>query len=59
MDMLQDYEKDTRMAVIAYALIETEILDKTLKKIIHQALQAASESQTKAANLIIARGDRP
>jgi len=59
MDMLQDYEKDTRMATIAYTLIETEIMDPTLRKIIRKAAEEATNSQQKAANLIMSRGDRP
>ncbi|ADG83514.1 hypothetical protein Tfer_1356 [Thermincola ferriacetica] len=59
MDMLQDYEKDTRMAVLAYSLMETEIMDSTLRKLIHQAAESAAKSQEKAAHLIMARGDRP
>lgn len=59
MDMLQDYEKDARMAVLAYSLIETEIIDGTLRKIIHKGAEAAAESQKRAADLIMARGDRP
>ncbi len=59
MDMLQDYEKDARMAALAYALIQTEIIDPTLRKIIAKASQEAAESQQKAANLILSRGDRP
>ncbi|MGI6066288.1 MAG: hypothetical protein ACOYI2_07335 [Bacillota bacterium] len=59
MDMLQDYEKDTRMAVIAYSIIQTEILDETLKKFIATAIAEAAKSQKKFANLILARGDRP
>ncbi|MHB1127608.1 MAG: hypothetical protein ACYC2T_11765 [Bacillota bacterium] len=59
MDMIQDYEKDARMAMIAYTLIESEVMDGILRKIIHQCAQGAAESQERAANLIVARGDRP
>ena len=59
MDMLQDYEKDARMAALAYALIETEISDNTLRSIIRKTAEAAAASQKKAADLIISRGDRP
>ncbi|WP_227764431.1 hypothetical protein [Zhaonella formicivorans] len=59
MDMLQDYEKDTRMAALAYALIQTEIMDSTLRTIIAKAANEAAASQKKAADLIMARGDRP
>lgn len=34
MDMLQDYEKDARMAVIAYSLIQTEIFDEALRSLL-------------------------
>lgn len=51
--------KDTRMAVLAYSLMETEIMDSTLRKLIHQAAESAAKSQEKAAHLIMARGDRP
>ena len=59
MDMLQDYEKDARMATVAYALIQTEIIDPTLRQLIGRAGDAAAKAQEKAANLILSRGDRP
>ncbi|QNB45113.1 hypothetical protein BR63_01520 [Thermanaerosceptrum fracticalcis] len=59
MDMLQDYEKDARMAALAYALIQTEIIDPALRKVLSKASHEAAESQQKAANLILSRGDRP
>lgn len=59
MDMLQDYEKDARMATIAYALIQTEIIDPALREIISKASHEAAKAQQKAANLILSRGDRP
>jgi len=59
MDMLQDYEKDTRMAALAYALIQTEIIDPTLRRIIGKASNEAAKAQKQAANLILSRGDRP
>lgn len=59
MDMLQDYEKDTRMAVVAYSLIQTEIMDNKLRSIIQSASIDAAGSQKRASNLIIAKGDRP
>lgn len=59
MDMLQDYEKDTRMAAMAYTLMETDIQDPGLRKIIGVASAAATKSQEKFANLILKKGDRP
>ncbi|MGI5901700.1 MAG: hypothetical protein ACOX7U_04415 [Desulfitobacteriia bacterium] len=59
MDMLQDYEKDARMAVIAYSLIQTEVLDENLHKLIATAASEAAKSQKIFADLILARGDRP
>jgi len=59
MDMLQDYEKDARMAVIAYSLIQTEIFDEVLRKIVATAASEAAQSQKIFADLILARGDRP
>ncbi|MBF7081783.1 spore coat protein [Desulfallas sp. Bu1-1] len=59
MDMLQDYEKDARMAAMAYALIETEILDPDLRRLIGAAATAATKSQEKFANMILKKGDRP
>jgi hypothetical protein len=59
MDMLQDYEKDARMAVLAYSIIQTEIIDPTLRKIIAKASSEAAKAQQKTANLILSRGDRP
>jgi len=59
MDMLQDYEKDARMAVIAYALIETDIIDPDLRKLISLGVTSASSSQQRFADLIMKKGDRP
>ncbi len=59
MDMLQDYEKDARMATIAYALVATEIVDQNLRQLMSQGAAAAAKSQQKFADLIIKRGDRP
>ncbi len=59
MDMLQDYEKDARMAALAYALIETEVVDPDLRRIISKAAAAAAKSQQKFADLIIRKEDRP
>ncbi|MDA8228883.1 MAG: hypothetical protein M0T74_14535 [Desulfitobacterium hafniense] len=59
MDMLQDYEKDTRMAALAFALIQTEIFDSSLRALIAKASDEAAKSQKLAADLILARGDRP
>lgn len=59
MDMLQDYEKDARMAVIAYSLMQTEIFDETLRKLVANAANEAAKSQKIFADLILARGDRP
>mgnify|MGYP000492393404 CR=1 FL=1 len=59
MDMLQDYEKDARMAALAYAIIETEIVDRNLRKLISKAAANAAQSQQKFADLILRKGDRP
>lgn len=59
MDMLQDYEKDARMAAQAFALVETEVLDPNLRKLIRATASAATNSQEKFANLILKKGDRP
>ena len=59
MDMLQDYEKDARMAVIAYSLIQTEIFDEALRKLVATAASESAKSQKIFAELILARGDRP
>lgn len=59
MDMLQDYEKDARMAVIAYSLIQTEIFDEALRKLVANAASEAAKSQKIFSDLILARGDRP
>lgn len=59
MDMLQDYEKDARMAVIAYSLIQTEIFDEALRKLVATVASESAKSQKIFAELILARGDRP
>lgn len=58
MDMLQDYEKDARMAAISFILIQTEIIDQTLRRMFGKAADEAANSQQKAMNLILSRGDR-
>jgi hypothetical protein len=57
--MVQDYEKDARMAVIAYSLMQTEILDVGLRKLFETAAREAAKSQKIFSDLILARGDRP
>jgi hypothetical protein len=59
MDMLQDYEKDSRMAAVAYVLMATETLDPSLRSLFRTMADNAAESQEKAANLILRKGDRP
>lgn len=59
MDMLQDYEKDARMATIAYSLIQTEIFDEALRKLVATTVSGSAKSQKIFAELILARGDRP
>ena len=59
MDMLQDYEKDARLAAQAFTLVETEVLDPYLRKLIRTAANNAADSQEKFAQLIIKKGDRP
>jgi len=58
MDMLQDYEKDARMASLSFMLIQTEIIDPTLRRMFARAADEAAVSQQKAMNLILSRGDR-
>ena len=59
MDMLQDYEKDARMAAMAYALVETELIDQDLRKLMGKAAASAAKSQQKFSDLILRKGDRP
>lgn len=59
MDMLQDYEKDTRMAVLAYAAVQTEILDPALRTMMGRAAVESARSQQLVADLILSRGERP
>lgn len=59
MDMLQDYEKDSRMAAVAYAMMATETLDPSLRSLFRTMADSAAESQERAANLILRKGDRP
>jgi len=59
MDMLQDYEKDARMAVMAYSIMQTEIYDESLRKLFERSASEASKSQKIFSDLILARGDRP
>lgn len=59
MDMLQDYEKDARMAAVVYTLVQTDVMDTTLRAIFGKAASQAAASQKKTADLILARGDRP
>jgi spore coat protein CotF len=59
MDMLQDYEKDARMAVIAYSIMATETLDPALRQLFQTMSSSANESQARTAQLILKKGDRP
>lgn len=59
MDMLQDYEKDTRMSAIAYTIFLTEVYDDKLRALLEQAVKGSITSQRKVSELICDRGDRP
>lgn len=59
MDMLQDYEKDTRMAAQSFIMIAGEAQDPKLRKIMLKAAEMAAQSQDKFAALITKRGDTP
>lgn len=59
MDMLQDYEKDTRMAATAYRVAESDILDAELRMLIAKVGDAAAVSHKRTVDLILAKGDRP
>jgi len=59
MDMLQDYEKDTRMVVIAYSLMQTEIFDEALRKLLSIVASEAAKSQKIFFDLILARRGCP
>jgi len=59
MDMLQDYEKDTRLAAIAFITMASETQATELRTVFLQAAEAAMRSQQKFASLISQRGDRP
>ncbi len=59
MDMLQDYEKDTRMAAQTFVMIAGEIQDPKLRKIMLKAAEMAVQSQDNFATLITKRGDTP
>jgi hypothetical protein len=57
MDMLKDYEKDTRMAVLAYAAVQTEITDPALRTLMGRAAVESARSQQLTAELIFSRGE--
>lgn len=59
MDMLQDYEKDTRMAAQSFIMIAGEAQDPKLRKILLKASEMAAQSQNNFASLITKRGDTP
>ena len=59
MDMLQDYEKDTRMAAQTFVLIAGETQDPKMRKILLKAAEMAAQSQDNFAALITKRGDTP
>ncbi len=59
MDMLQDYEKDTRLAAIGFITMASDAQDPELKSTFLQAAESAMRSQRKFASLISQRGDRP
>lgn len=59
MDMLQDYEKDTRMAATGYRVAESDIVDPELRILLGKVGDAAAVSHKKTVDLILAKGDRP
>ncbi len=59
MDMLQDYEKDTRMAAQTFMIIAGEAQDPKMRKILLKAAEMAAQSQDNFASLITKRGDTP
>ncbi len=59
MDMLQDYEKDTRMAAQTFMMIASETQDPKMRKLLLKASEMASQSQNNFAALITKRGDTP
>lgn len=59
MDMLQDYEKDTRLAAIGFITMASEVQNPKIRKALMAAADAAMVSQSTFAHLITKRGDRP
>ncbi|MFZ5641899.1 MAG: hypothetical protein ACOY4Q_14575 [Bacillota bacterium] len=59
MDMLQDYEKDTRMASQTFMMIANETQDSKMRKILLKAAEMAAQSQSNFSSLITKRGDTP
>jgi len=59
MDMLQDYEKDARMAAVAYTIMATETHDRALRSLFLSMAHSAGESQARTAAFIMKKGDRP
>jgi len=59
MDMLQDYEKDTRFAAIGFVTMASEIQDPKVRSAFLTAADAAMASQKTFSELIVKRGDRP
>ncbi len=59
MDMLQDYEKDTRMAAQSFMVIANELQDPKLRKLMLKAVEGAAESQARFSHLISQLGDTP
>lgn len=59
MDMLQDYEKDTRMASQTFMMIANETQDSKMRKILLKAAEMAAQSQDRFSSLITKRGDTP
>ncbi len=59
MDMLQDYEKDTRMAAQTFMMIAGETQDPKMRKMLLKAAEMAAQAQDNFAALITKRGDTP
>lgn len=59
MDMLQDYEKDARMAAQTFMIIAGETQDAKMRKMLLKAAEMAAQSQDNFASMISRRGDTP
>lgn len=59
MEMLQDYEKDTRLSATSYQGFLMEVLDDALGDILAKGAEESIKSHKRVTRLLIELGEKP